>query len=467
MKIILVNTVCGRGSVGRITADLYETAVRNGAQVAVAYGRGTAAGNITSFKIGRKADFYRHVCRNFFCGEAGFGSAGQTKRFLDYLEREKPDILHLHNLHGFYLQIELLFEYIKKKQIPVVWTLHDCWPFTGHCAYYDKNGCLLWQEGCGKCRYHAKAYPYALFKDNAAQGFLRKKAAFTGAGRLVLVTPSEWLAGEVKKSFLKDYPVEVIPNGVDRNVFCPAVRAGENAKERRADLTGEKTENLSLKQPGGRRFTILGVANIWEERKGLSFFEELARTLPDYYRIRLIGLSDRQKKALQKQFPAERLLAQGRTDSIEELADAYREADVFVNPTLEDNFPTANLEALSCGTPVVTFQTGGSPETIGILPEDKLDFAKNRMQETACGVCVGKGNGQALAEAVRRVCEYGRRECSAEYAAGERWQNILQKAGKTDEKLFRASSCLAQAENYEKNEQYDKYFALYERLVKA
>lgn len=269
MKIILINTVCGSGSVGRITADLYEAAVKNGAQAAVAYGRGRAPEKITSYKIGGQADFYRHVCRNFFRGEGGFGSAEQTKCFLDYLEEEKPDILHLHNLHGFYLQIELLFDYIKKKQIPVAWTLHDCWPFTGHCAYYDKNGCQLWQEGCGSCRYHAKAYPYALFKDNAARGFVRKKAAFTGVDRLVLVTPSAWLAGEVKKSFLKDYPVEVIPNGIDKTVFSPAEKNGQ-VQERADALRIEKTKSAG--------YTVLGVANIWEERKGLSFLQSLQRS---------------------------------------------------------------------------------------------------------------------------------------------------------------------------------------------
>ncbi|NLL79460.1 MAG: glycosyltransferase [Clostridiales bacterium] len=419
MKIVLVNTVCGQGSVGRITADLYETVLRHDSRAVVAYGRGSAAKHIVSYKIGNQADFYRHVCRNFFLGESGFGSAGQTRKFLDFLEREKPDLLHLHNLHGFYLQIELLFEYIKKKELPVIWTFHDCWPFTGHCAYYDKNGCGLWQEGCFSCRYHASAYPYALFKDNAAKGFVRKKRAFTGVKNLVIVTPSRWLADEVKKSFLKDYPVEVIPNGIDLGIFSP--KAEQTSKERQGLEAGQTPERAV--------HTVLGVANIWEERKGLSFFVDLAKSLPENYRIRLIGLSKRQKKVLQKEFPSERLLAESRTESLAKLAEAYRQADVFVNPTLEDNFPTANLEALACGTPVVTFQTGGSPETLG--------------DSGMCGISVEKGNGRALLAAVQEVCETRQR---------------AEASGK-----FGTIFCRKQAEQFEKIGQYDKYFELYER----
>lgn len=423
LKIVLVNTVCGQGSVGRITADLYETARRHDAQAAVAYGRGNAAEGIVSYKIGNRADFYRHVCRNFFLGESGFGSAASTRRFLRYLEEVKPDILHLHNLHGFYLQTELLFAFIKEKHIPVVWTFHDCWPFTGHCAYYEKNGCLLWQEGCMRCRYHRSAYPYALFRDNAKTAFQRKKEAFTGVENLVIVTPSRWLAGEVKKSFLKEYPVEVIPNGIDLSVFAPKERQKEPVH------------------------TVLGVANIWEERKGLSFFVRLAETLPEHYRIRLIGLSAGQQRALKKRFGPERLMAQQRTESLAELAEAYRQADVFVNPTLEDNFPTANLEALACGTPVVTFETGGSPETIGVTKG-----------QSDCGICVEKGNADALLQAVRFICEGSHRDGSV------RTDSLQGRINVRPGEHFTPLQCRARAEQFEKNTQYDRYFALYQRM---
>lgn len=456
MKIILVNTVCGQGSVGRITADLYETALRHGAQAAVAYGRGTAAPEIKAYRIGTKPDFYRHVCRNFFLGESGFGSDERTRRFLRFLEQEKPDLLHLHNLHGFYLQIELLFAYIKEKNLPVVWTLHDCWPFTGHCAYYDKNGCLLWQQGCKSCRYHASAYPYALFRDNAEEGWRRKREAFCGVERLTLVTPSRWLADEVKKSFLKEYPVEVIPNGIDLNIFS-------TAESRSGKIVTELSEKMPLRnqqEPEAERVrTVLGVANVWEERKGLRFFQELAEKLPEPYRIRLIGLSDRQRRMLRKQFSGQRLLPEGRTESIAELAEAYRQADVFVNPTLEDNFPTANLEALACGTPVVTFRTGGSPETIGCVMEERtasgqcqkpeqseqparVEGRTAALTETACGICVEKGNGQALLRAVEGVCDSVR--------AGT---------------AFGAKDCRTWAEQFEKNSQYDRYYSLYEAML--
>ncbi len=429
MKIILVNTVYGQGSVGRITADLYERVEACGNQAVVAYGRGSAPTTIASYKIGNSVDFYRHVCRNFFRGEGGFGSEKQTKRFLEFLEREQPDVLHLHNLHGFYLQIELLFDWIKSHHVPVVWTFHDCWSFTGHCAYYEKNECMEWQKGCSHCPYHRSAYPYALFRDNAANAFVRKKAAFTGVENLRIVTPSEWLAEQVRSSFLGEYPVQVIPNGINLSVF--ALR-----------------EDSCTFLPKKKRFQVLGVANIWEERKGLAYFVKLAEQLPGEYQIRLIGLSKSQQRKLEGQFDSDRLLAEGRTESIEELAEAYRQADVFVNPTLEDNFPTANLEALACGTPVVTFETGGSPETIGLsvmgaysASEEKAiagEMYGSPYRYSSCGISVEKNNAEVLECAVREVCESSR---------------------------FSQESCRRQAEQFDKAARYGQYLALYEQIV--
>lgn len=409
---MLVNTVCGRGSVGRITADLYEAVRESGGEAVVAYGRGSAAQGIRSYRIGSRGDFYRHVCRNFFRGEAGFGSAEKTRAFLSFLDREMPDVLHLHNLHGFYLQVELLFAYLKQKRIPVVWTLHDCWAYTGHCAYYDRNGCALWKSGCAVCRFHASAYPYALFRDNAARSYARKRAAFTGVPNLTLVSPSEWLAGQVRASFLREYPILVLPNGIDLTRFSP----------------GE------AKRSGGV-FTVLGAANVWEERKGLSFFRMLARRLPPQYRIRLIGLSGQQRRSFRRQFPESRVLAQGRTESLEALAQAYREADVFVNPTLEDNLPTANLEALACGTPVVTFAAGGSPETIGAAPGQPA----GGLWRGGCGLSVETGNGELLLRAVQEACR----------------------------KPPDREACRAQARRFDKQTQQSRYLALYESRCAA
>ena len=398
MKILQVNTVIRSGSVGRITADLYETINASGNEARVAVGREPFPENMEGVLIGNKSDFYQHVMKNFFQGESGFGSVDVTKRFLAWIDKEKPDLIHLHNIHGFYVQVELLFEYIKKRNIPVVWTLHDCWGFTGHCAYYDYAACDKWKEGCNNCIHHAKVYPYALFKDNSIDAYKRKRTAFCGVKNLTIVTPSHWLKGQVEQSFLKEYPVKVIHNGIDLDVFCPGSK--KQAKDKKI---------------------VLGVANVWEHRKGLSYFEKLANDLSDEYEIRLIGVSKKQKKELDKKYKG-KIKAMTRTSSIEELAEAYRNADVFVNATLEDNFPTTNLEALACGTPVVTYATGGSGESV--------------TEKT--GIVVQRANYQALLLAVVKACVDG---------------------------SFDGAECRKRAEEYDKHKRYEEYLELYREIL--
>ncbi len=306
-------------------------------------------------------------------------------------------MIHLHNIHGFVLQVELLFSYLKGAGKPVVWTLHDCWSYTGHCAFYDYTDCKGWKDGCRNCREYRKTYPYALFRQNTAENFRRKREAFTGVPDLTVVVPSRWLEGQVRQSFLKEYPIRVIPNGIDLNIFCPDA--------------GELRETLSLEG----KFVILGVANVWERRKGLSYFLELAQKLSDDERIVLIGLDKKQQKGL-----PEKILGFGRTEGARELARYYSMADVFVNATLEDNFPTTNLEALACGTPVITFQTGGSPESVS---ED-------------VGYVVPKGDLDALLNAVRQ-------EKSSPHSA---------------------KACVKRAEQYEKYGRFQEYVELYHSL---
>ena len=412
MKILQVNTVIRSGSVGRITADLYETIKASGNEARVAVGREPFPEDMDGILIGNKSDFYRHVMKNFFQGEAGFGSADVTKRFLAWMEKEKPDLIHLHNIHGFYLQVELLFDYIKKRNIPVVWTLHDCWSFTGHCAYYDYAACDKWKEGCNNCIHHAKVYPYALFKDNSIDAYKRKRTAFCGVKNLTIVTPSHWLKGQVEQSCLKEYPVKVIPNGINLDVFCPQEMKVKEAAPAEGECNSAQKKDKKI---------VLGVANIWEHRKGLSYFEKLANDLSDEYQIQLIGVSKKQKKELDKKYKG-KIKAIMRTSSVEELADAYRNADVFVNATLEDNFPTTNLEALACGTPVVTYATGGSGESV--------------TEKT--GIVVQRANYQALLLAVVKACVDG---------------------------AFDSAECRKRAEEYDKHKRYEEYLKLYREIL--
>lgn len=340
MKVLQINSVCGIGSTGRIATDIHNILIEQGHESYIAYGRDLPKNCDNAIRIGTKIDNYTHVAKTRVLDKHGFGSKRATIEFIDEVKELDPDIIHLHNIHGYYINIEILFNYLKKANKPVVWTLHDCWSFTGHCAYFDYAGCNKWQKGCYKCP-EKKSYPSSLVFDNSKGNYLSKKEIFSGIKNLTIVTPSQWLANLVQKSFLNEYPVKVINNGIDLDIFRPKV--------------GDFKKKFNL----DGKFIILGVASVWDRRKGLKYFVELADKVSNDEAVVLVGLSEKQISQIPKN-----IIGITRTNNVEELVDIYSSADVFVNPTLEDNFPTTNLEALACGTPVVTFDTGGSPESI-------------------------------------------------------------------------------------------------------
>ena len=339
MKVLQINTVCGVGSVGRIVRQIHEALREKGHESYIAYGR-KPLGCDGAIRIGEDLDVYFHVFLTRVFDLHGFGSKKATKKFLKIVEEINPDIIHLHNIHGYYLNIEVLFDFLKSFDKPVVWTLHDCWAFTGHCSHFTYAKCERWKTGCYSCP-EKKSYPRSVIFDNSKSNYARKKKAFTGAKNMTLVTPSQWLAGLVKESFLRDYPVQVIPNGIDTEVFKPT----PSDFKKRYGLDG--------------KFLILGVANVWEKRKGFDYFLDLSKYLSDDEIIVLVGLSDERIKNLPNN-----IIGIKRTNSAKELAEIYTAADVFFNPTLEDNYPTVNLEAQACGTYVITFDSGGAKETI-------------------------------------------------------------------------------------------------------
>ena len=341
MKLFQINTTVNVGSTGRIAEQIGNIAFRQGYDSYIAYGRNLNKSDNKIIRIGNSVDWKRHVLCSRLFDNHGFSSIQATKQFLKQLEQLKPDIIHLHNIHGYYLNIELLFNYLSKAQIPVVWTLHDCWPMTGHCAHFDFVKCYKWQTGCEYCP-NKRKYPASFFHDRSKYNYYRKKELFTSIERMVFVAPSQWLADIVEQSFLKDYPVRIIHNGIDLSVFKPQTKTGICAKY-----------NI-----GDRPF-ILGVANVWGQRKGLDDFILLSRLLPHNLQIVLVGLNDSQKRKL-----PHNIIGVNRTTNVHELAALYAETEVFVNPTWVDNFPTTNIEALACGTPVITYRTGGSPEAI-------------------------------------------------------------------------------------------------------
>lgn len=340
MKVLQINSVCGVGSTGRIATDLYKVLEEQGHECVIAYGRGTAPEGIKTIRIGTDFDNYMHVAKTRVFDKHGFGSTKATKEFIEKVKEYNPDVIHLHNIHGYYINIEILFNYLKETNKKVVWTLHDCWAFTGHCSHFDYIRCNKWKDKCEKC-HQKKEYPSSILKDNSNWNYEKKKQLFTSVNNMTIVTPSKWLARLVEKSFLSKYPIKVINNGIDLNVFKP--------------IKSDFREKYNLKD----KTIVLGVASVWTEKKGFNYFIELANRLDDYFKIVMVGVTKKQKRML-----PENILSITKTNNPKELAEIYSAADIFLNPTLEDNFPTTNIEALACGTLVITFNTGGSGECI-------------------------------------------------------------------------------------------------------
>lgn len=351
MKVLQINSVCGIGSTGRIATDIHNILIEQGHESYIAYGRDLPKNCDNAIRIGTIIDNYAHVAKTRLLDKHGFGSTKATKEFINKVKSIDPDIIHLHNIHGYYTNIEVLFNYLKEANKPVVWTLHDCWSFTGHCAHFDYVGCDKWKTGCYSCP-EKKAYPSSLIFDNSKNNYINKKEIFTGVKNLTIVTPSQWLANLVQESFLNEYPIKVINNGIDLNTFRPNI--------------SDFREKFNLNS----KFIILGVASVWDRRKGFFEYIELSQALKPDEAIVLVGVSEKQKENL-----PQNIIGITRTTNVKELAEIYSAADLFVNLTLEDNFPTVNLEALACGTKVLTYDTGGSSETIdmttGIILSEK------------------------------------------------------------------------------------------------
>ena len=364
MVLLQINVVANSGSTGRIAEGIGCSAIENGFKSYVAYGRWALPSQSELIKIGGKNDYLWHGVESRIFDNHGHASRRATADFLKTVEKISPDIIHLHNIHGYYLNYPMLFEFLAEAKVPVVWTLHDCWPFTGHCACYDCCGCNRWKTQCQHCP-QKKTYPASFLFDRSEKNYADKKHFFTLPENMTIVPVSKWMASQVAESFLKDYPRKLIYNGIDTDVFRPY------------------DQNEMKEQFGWQNKKILlGVASTWAQRKGLKDFISLSQELPYEYHIVLVGTNDKQKKNL----PAN-ITAISRTESTAELARLYSAADVFVNPTWEDNYPTTNLEAISCGTPVVTYRTGGSPESV----------------KEGNGVIVDKGNLQQLKDALMQV----------------------------------------------------------------
>lgn len=399
MKVLQINSVCGIGSTGRIATDIHNILIEQGHESYIAYGRDLPKSCDKAIRVGSKFDNYTHVLKTRLFDKHGFGSKRATAEFIDKIKELNPDIIHLHNIHGYYLNVELLFNYLKEANKPVIWTLHDCWSFTGHCAYFDYVGCDKWQMGCYDCP-QKNSYPSSIVLDNSKNNYIKKKQIFTGIKNMTIVTPSKWLAELVKRSYLQEYQVQVINNGIDLSVFKPT-----ESKFREVNGIDDK-------------FMVLGVANVWDERKGLRYFLELSDSLDEDEVVVLVGLSEKQKSQLPPN-----VVGITRTNNLKELVEIYSTADIFLNPTLEDNFPTTNLEALACGTPIITFDTGGSVESV----------------DEKTGYIVEKGNFEEMKIAIDKI-----------------------KANKTE--MMDRNHCVERSKSYDKNKKFNEYIQLYSNL---
>ena len=455
MRIAHIN-VTANLSTGRIAADLCRIAQREGHQVLLCYGRGPAPSGIPALRVGDTPDvlegvsfrrsagpkrIFRRLTRRIhnlsakggvlmhaglsrITDRSGFYSRRATRRFIDQLTKFQPELIHLHNIHGYYLHVPTLFEYLKESGIPVVWTLHDSWAYTGHCAYYHfpiepylrpedapaphwPEACLLWQKRCNHCPLK-KTYPVSLLMDQSARNYAEKKDLFTSLPReqMTLATPSRWLHDQVTKSFLSRYPVRTLPNGIDLKTYAPC-----NSERTMQDIA----LFYGLDQLEGRRL-VLSVAAVWDDRKGLCDLVELARMLGEDYCVVPVGLSEQQINALPYY-----MLGLPRTRNVRDLCVLYTAADVYISMSQGETMGMTLLEAMACGTQVICYNSTAMPELI--IPQ--------------CGEVVPTGDICAAADAVRRLCE------------------------EPKDPLF----CIGRAAQYGMNLRYEGYLKLYEEMA--
>jgi glycosyltransferase involved in cell wall biosynthesis len=400
--LVQINTVVNYTSTGRIAEGIGKAALAAGWRSVIAFGRHPRPSASETIDLGDRLGTLVHVMATRLADRQGLHSQRATMRLVQSLNRLRPDVIHLHNLHGYYLDYPLLFRHLRSAGRPVVWSLHDCWPFTGHCCYFDAAGCTRWIDGCHHCPL-IRTYPASLFVDRSAANWADKRREFGGMPRLHLVTPSRWLAAQAAGSFLGHQPCETIPYGIDVDAFRP-ISDGE----------------LLRRYPLQRKHLVLAVASEWDPRKGLEHVVALRPLLPqDTFDIAIVGVNAKEASRL-----TDGIIPIQRTDSTAELAALYSRATVFVNLTLADNFPVTNLEALACGTPVVTYDSGGSPEAI----------------DEGTGVVVPRGDVAAAARAIERI-------------AGENREAARMRCRERATAMYRLET------------QYDRYVSLYRSLL--
>lgn len=343
MKVLMINSVCGIRSTGRICTDIADRLTEEGHVVKIAYGREAYVPEQYqkyAVRIGNNWDVRLHALKARLFDASGFGSKIATRKFIEWANKYNPDLLWLHNIHGYYINIEILFNWIKTREnMKVKWTLHDCWAFTGHCTHFSYIKCEKWKKECFDCE-QIYRYPKSLILDKSKENYDKKKSLFTGINNLEIITPSNWLACLVKQSFLNEYKIMTKYNMVDKAVFKPV----QSHFRKEHDISDDQR-------------MVLGVASYWNDRKGLDDLIKLSKLLNNKYVVVIVGLDKKQIH----QIP-HNIIGIERTNNINNLIEIYSAADVFVNPSVEETFGLTTLEAISCGTPAVVYKNTACEE---------------------------------------------------------------------------------------------------------
>lgn len=403
-RVLFQVNECLNSSTGKIARQIGEAAISHGWVSYIAYSsfEDYQPTKCKTFTVGSKLDYYLHAIETRISDNHGLASRTATRRLVEKIHEIDPDVIHLHNVHGYYLNYKILFDYLSSVNKPVVWTMHDCWAFTGHCAHFVTVGCEKWMKGCYKCPLK-KDYPKSYGMDRSQKNYQQKKISFTSVKDMVIVPVSYWLSESLSESYLNKYPVKVINNGIDLDVFKPT----------------EKDVFSDAKEEG--RLILLGVANVWCKDKGIDEFIRLSQD--ERFQVVLVGVTPNVKKTLPNS-----IIAIERTNNQQELADIYFSADVFVNPTYADTLPTVNIEAIACGTPVVTYRTGGSPEIIDVNT----------------GYVVNQGDFEGLIKGILSIAS-------------------MNKASRIQQKNLCRARAIAR---FNKDERFEEYIELYNSLLK-
>ncbi len=393
MKILMINSVCGIRSTGRICTDLARMLEEQGHECRIAYGRETVPEKFKkyAFRIGKKTGVYIHALKARLFDSAGFGSGHATKKLIKEIKAYSPDIIHLHNIHGYYLHVGKLFRFLREYNKPVLWSFYDCWSFTGHCAHFDFNECDKWMTDCRGCAFKNE-YPSSMIS-KASKNRKKKSELFTGIPKMSLILPSLWMKTIVSKSYMKDYPTFLMPNGIDLKSFSP------------------EQSDFKIQHNLSEKFILLGVASFWNEMKGLDYFNRLADELDSkIFKVILVGKAD--ESAL-----SQNIFHISATNDVRELCRIYSAADVFVNPTLQETQGLTTVEAFACGTPAIVFNSGGAAECVN----------------DSCGIVVEKGDYAALRDSILEIQSgkrtFNRDSClqiAAEYDSANLYKSFIE-----------------------------------------